>query len=109
MSFRPRSFDGVIAFYVFMHVPHEVREPTLVRLFEWLRPGGWLMLSLPTIEAPDRVEEWLDVPMFFAGMTPSSSERLLREAGFRLEASEIRDEGVDDGYGPVEFHWVIAR
>jgi hypothetical protein len=37
------------------------------------------------------------------------SERLLREAGFDLEMSEVRGEGVDDGYGPVEFHWVIAR
>jgi len=37
------------------------------------------------------------------------SERLLTETGFRLEMSEVREEGVDDGYGPVDFRWVIAR
>jgi cyclopropane fatty-acyl-phospholipid synthase-like methyltransferase len=110
MSFHPASFDGVVAFYVFMHVPHEERVPAFERIFAWLRPGGRLMLSLPTIEAEDRVEEWLDVPMFFAGITPSMSERLLRQTGFHLELSEVRqEEGVDDGYGPVEHHWVIAR
>jgi SAM-dependent methyltransferase len=109
MAFRPGSIDGVAAFYVFMHVPQEELGPTFARIFEWLRPGGRLMLSLSTIEAEDRVEEWLDAPMFFARFTPRLSERLLRESGFHLEMSEVREEGVDDGYGPVEHHWVIAR
>jgi SAM-dependent methyltransferase len=109
MAFRPDSFDGVAAFYVFMHVPQEDLASTFARVFEWLRPGGRLMLSLSTIEAEDRIEEWLDVPMYFARFTPQLNERLLRETGFHLEMSEVREEGVDDGYGPVEFHWVIAR
>ncbi len=109
MAFRPASFDGVVAFYVFMHVPQEELGPTFKRIFACLRPGGWLMLSLSTIEAEDRVEEWLDAPMFFARFTPQLTERLLSETGFHLEMSEVREEGVDDGYGPVEFHWVIAR
>jgi cyclopropane fatty-acyl-phospholipid synthase-like methyltransferase len=109
MAFRPESIDGVVAIYVLMHVPQEELGPAFERIYEWLRPGGRLMLSLSTIEADDRVEEWLDVPMFFARFTPHLSERLLREAGFHLEMSEVREEGVDDGYGPVEFHWVIAR
>jgi SAM-dependent methyltransferase len=108
MAFRPASFDGVVAFYVFMHVPQEDVAPTFERIFGWLRPGGRLMLSLSTIEAEDRVEEWLHVPMYFARFTPQLNERLLQEAGFQLELSEVREEGVDDGYGPVEFHWIIA-
>jgi cyclopropane fatty-acyl-phospholipid synthase-like methyltransferase len=109
MTFQPASFDGIVAFYVFMHVPQEELGPTFERTFEWLRPGGWLMLSLSTSEAEDRVEEWLGSPMFFARFTPALNEQLLREIGFHLEMSEVREEGVDDGYGPVEFHWVIAR
>lgn len=108
MNFRPASFDGIVAFYVFMHVPQEELELAIERAFAWLRPGGRLMLSLPTIEAEDRVEEWLGVPMFFAGITPQSSERLLRKTGFQLELSDVREE-VEARYGPVQFHWVIAR
>jgi SAM-dependent methyltransferase len=108
IAFRPGAFDSVVAFYFFMHIPHGEFVPTLERIFSWLRPGGWLMLSLPTTEAPDRVEEWLDVPMFFGGTSPPRSERLLREAGFHLELSEIREE-MQARYGPTDFHWVIAR
>jgi hypothetical protein len=46
--------------------------------------------------------------MFFGGSRFGFAERLLREAGFRLEVSEVREEGVD-GYGPVTSYWVIAR
>ena len=108
MAFRPASFDGVVAFHVFMHVPQEELEETFERIHAWLRPGGWVMLSISTIEAGDRVEEWLDVPMFFARFMPGLSERLLREAGFSIEMSEMRDE-VEDRYGPTDFHWIAAR
>jgi cyclopropane fatty-acyl-phospholipid synthase-like methyltransferase len=108
VAFRRSSFDGVVAFYVFMHVPQEELRSTFERIHSWLRPGGWLMLSISTIEAEDRVEEWLDVPMYFAGFTPKLNEQLLRESGFVVELSEIRDE-VEERYGPTDFHWIAAK
>src|SRR5262245_54056335 len=107
LAFRPASFDGVVAFYAFDHVPQDEVGPTFRRIFEWLRPSGLLMSSLSTIEAEDRVEEWLDVPMFFASVGLESYERLLRETGFRLDLSEFREE-VDARYGPGGHHWVMA-
>ena len=44
--------------------------------------------------------------MFFASNGRSENERLLREAGFELERSEVRTQPEDDG--EVTFHWVIA-
>lgn len=108
LGFRPASFDGVVAFYVFMHVPRDELRPAFERIFRWLRPGGRLMLTLGTIDAEDRVEEWLDVPMFFAGLSSEAHQRLLRETGFELELSEIREE-IEARYGPARFQWVIAR
>jgi cyclopropane fatty-acyl-phospholipid synthase-like methyltransferase len=108
MAFRQASFDGIVAFYAFNHVPEDEVEPTFERTFAWLRPGGRLMLSLLTTAADDRVEEWLDVPMFFAGIEPQSYERSLREIGFHLELSEVREE-MDARYGPAQHRWVIAR
>ena len=91
-----------------MRVRGDEAATTFERILGWLRPGGRLMLTLNTTEADDRVEDWLDVPMFFAGTTPETNERLLRETGFRLELSEIREE-IEARYGLARFHWVIAR
>lgn len=111
MLLRPASFDGVVAFYVFNHVPQEELAPAFARILYWLRPGGRLMLSLGTSDNAGEIEpDWLGVPMFFAGFTPETNERLLTESGFDLEVSEIFDENTaGPSGGPERFHWVIAK
>lgn len=107
MALRAASFDGVVAFHVFNHVPREELVPTVQPVFGWLRPGGRLMLSLGAADTEDGIEsDWRGVPMFFAGFRPETNERLSLETGFTLELSQIREEA--DGE-LVRFHWVIAR
>jgi hypothetical protein len=55
--------------------------------------------------------DWLGrVAMFFASFTPETNERLLREAGFELEMSEVREEmEAEPSDELVGFHWLIAR
>jgi SAM-dependent methyltransferase len=103
IAFRPASFDVVVGFYAFDHVAQGDAAPTLESIFTWLRPGGRLMMSVPTIEAEDRVEVWLDVPMFFASVGFASYDRLLRRTGFHVELAEYREESDGGGHG-----WVIA-
>jgi cyclopropane fatty-acyl-phospholipid synthase-like methyltransferase len=109
MIFRPASFDGVVGFYAFNHVPQEELALTFAQVFRWLRPGGHLMVSLGANDTANAIEQdWLGVPMFFAGFKPETNERLLRETGFHLEISEVREAVMKDG--EVErFHWVMAR
>ena len=79
------------------------------RVWSWLRPGGRFMLSLGASDTLDEIQEdWLGVPMFFAGFEPDANERSLLGAGFELELSETRTEIEPDGQ-EVTFHWVIAR
>jgi hypothetical protein len=52
-------------------------------------------------------ENWLGVPMFFASNGYDENVRMLEEAGFALERSELRTQEEDDQ--EVTFHWVIAR
>ena len=103
------AFDAVVAFYVFNHVPRAEQAPTFVRIFRWLRPGGRFMLSLGAGDTDDEVQEdWLGVPMFFAGFEPDANERALLDAGFELELSETRTQ-LEEGEGEATFHWVIAK
>ena len=107
--FRDGAFDAVVAFWVFNHVPRAEQGPTFARIQRWLRPGGWLMLSLGAGDTDDEVQDdFLGVPMFFAGFEPNANERSLRDAGFELELSETRSQ-IEEGEGEATFHWVIAR
>ena len=103
------AYDGVVAFFVFNHVPRAEHAPMFSRVYSWLRPGGRFMLSLGASDTDDAVEEnWLGVPMFFAGFEPDVNEGALIGVGFELEFSETRSE-IEAGGQEVTFHWVIAR
>jgi cyclopropane fatty-acyl-phospholipid synthase-like methyltransferase len=103
------GYDAVVAFFVFNHVPRAEHAPMFAKVFSWLRPGGRFMLSLGAGDTVDEVQEdWIGVPMFFAGFTPDANERALIGAGFELELSETRSE-IEEGEGEITFHWVIAK
>jgi cyclopropane fatty-acyl-phospholipid synthase-like methyltransferase len=109
VELAPAAYDAVVAFFVFNHVPRAEHAPMFARVFSWLRPGGRFMLSLGASDTQDEVQEdWIGVPMFFAGFEPDVNERALGAAGFELELSETRSE-IEPGGFEATFHWVIAR
>jgi hypothetical protein len=58
--------------------------------------------------ADDVEDGWLGVPMFFGGIGREATEQGLRDAGFELELSEVREDP-DPSDGTESFLWVIAR
>lgn len=50
-TFFPASFDLIVAVVVLEH-PHSPIEDT-IRLFSWLRPGGYLAGSVPNCDSRD--------------------------------------------------------
>ena len=107
VEFARDAFDAVVSFYVFNHVPGGEQGQTFRKIQSWLRPEGFFCASLGAGRHEDMVEhDWLGVPMFFASNGSEENERLLREAGFSLEYSEVRTETEEDR--TVTFHWVIA-
>ncbi len=108
VEFPDESFDAVVSFLVFNHVPAGEQGRTFRKIHAWLRPGGFFCASLGAGRHNDMIEDdWLGVPMFFASNGQEENERQLQESGFQLERSELRTEQEEDG--EVTFHWVIAR
>lgn len=82
--FSPASFDIITCFHVLEHVHEVVR--VLERLTEWLKPGGWLYILVPNIEATEaRIfgSHWygLELPRHLYHFSPSSLSRLLHSVG----------------------------
>jgi len=102
------SFDAVVSFYVFNHVPREELGPLLGRIGAWLRPGGYLLASFGASDLPGWYGTWLDgVETFFSGFDPPVTLALVRAADFEVVRNEL--ETIREPEGEATFFWVLAR
>ena len=82
IELRPRSLDGVAAFYPLIHVPRREQPAVLARVAEWLRPGGLVVASV-VMAKPQAV--WADYT-HVRGFTRRSAELMFRDQGFHVES-----------------------
>ena len=102
------SFDAVVSFYVFNHVPREELGPLLARIARWLRPGGYLLATFGASDLPGWRGEWLGgVETFFSGYEPEVTVGLVREAGLEVLRDEL--ETIQEPEASATFLWVLAR
>ena len=108
VDFAAASFDAVIAFYVFNHVPREALAPLLRRIAGWLGPGGYLLATFGASDLPAWRGEWLGgVETFFSGYEPDVTVGLVRDAGLEVVREQL--ETIVEPQGPATFLWVLAR
>jgi SAM-dependent methyltransferase len=107
LALPPASYEAVVSFYVFNHVPRDLLAPLLGRIRDWLVPGGWLLSAFGVSDLESWTGNWLGAPTFFSSFPAEVNSRLVREAGFALE----RDEVVvfEEPEGQAKFQWVLAR
>jgi SAM-dependent methyltransferase len=109
IQLKSESYDAVASLFMLGHVPRAEQGPLLVRIADWLRPRGHLLLTLGIGDCEDAIEEeWLGVPMFFASFDAQHNRELLTQSGFEL----LRERVVpldEPGHGSVSFMWVLGR
>jgi cyclopropane fatty-acyl-phospholipid synthase-like methyltransferase len=106
LELEPDSFEAVVSYYAFNHVPRELLAPTFARIRRWLVPSGLMMVALGTGDLPGWAGDFLGAPTFFSSYPPETNTRLVREAGFEM----LRDELVTfrEPDGDATFQWVLA-
>ncbi len=45
-EFPPSSFNGAVAFYSVFHLPRQEHPELFRRIYDWLKPGGYLLCTL---------------------------------------------------------------
>lgn len=106
VEFADNSFDAVISFYTLEHMPREEHAPLLRRIHQWLRPGGWLLISTEAGEVEGVIGQWLGVPMYFSSFEPEVVKGMVNEAGFAIVDSEIESQ-VEQGQ-EIPYLWLLA-
>ncbi len=108
LDFPDASFDAVVAFHVFNHLPREELAPLSDRIARWLRPGGYFLASFSTSDESGWLREWLGVEMFFAGLPPEANRGLVEAAGLVVLGDDI-ETTIEPEVGEVRFQWLLAR
>jgi ubiquinone/menaquinone biosynthesis C-methylase UbiE len=106
IEFPPASFDAVITFYTLEHIPRREHQTILQHIFNWLRPGGFLLISIEAGDYDDVMGEWLGVPMFISCFSPETMRRMVNQAGFEILETAIEIQVEKDN--EVPYLWLIA-
>ena len=95
LPFVADAFDAITAYHAVFHVPRE-RHPTVYEEFaRTLRPGGRLLMTLPSGRFETVRRGWMGGRMFFSAPGRDRTLEALRSAGF----SELRTETATDPLG----------
>ncbi len=77
------------------------------RIHRWLRPGGFLLVSLEAGEAEGVIGMWLGVPMYFSCFDPETVKQIVAKAGFEIIVTRIETQ-VEQST-EIPYLWVLAR
>jgi SAM-dependent methyltransferase len=92
-EFEDGRFDAIVALFAIIHLPVTEHRSLLTRIYSWLRPGGYLLISLGHSEWTGYEEDWHGAPMYWSHADEQTSLGWLRETGFEVMWQEFVPEG----------------
>jgi ubiquinone/menaquinone biosynthesis C-methylase UbiE len=108
LDFGDNSFDAVVAYYAFHHIPRDRYEPLLDNIAKWLRPNGIFMAAFYPYDVEHLVtEDWHGSTMFWSSFGEEQSLELITRPGLEI-LEQSKESAVEEGK-ETTFLWVIAK
>ncbi|CAI50134.1 probable S-adenosylmethionine-dependent methyltransferase [Natronomonas pharaonis DSM 2160] len=95
LPFAADAFDGITAYHAVFHVPRKQHSHVYTEFARVLRPGGRLLMTLPSGRFETVRRDWMGGRMFFSAPGRDRTLAALRSAGF----SDLRTETATDPLG----------
>jgi SAM-dependent methyltransferase len=108
LAFAPGSFELITAFYSLIHVPRSEHSEVLASAFRWLRPGGYLVVTMGVDEWEGTESNWNGAPtMFWSHWGSARNRQLISDAGFQTRHAE--EVFAEENGRRVGFLWIVAQ
>ena len=96
VEFAPSTFDAATAFYSIFHVPRDEHPALLRRIYEWLKPGGYLLCLLPHYDEETYLDEFFGSTMYWSSYALEDYIHTLNRIGFDLIEESFVGSGFDE-------------
>lgn len=109
LTFPPASFDAAFAFYSLFHLPREEHPELLQRIHTWLKPGGYLLLTVtPSADEAYTQDDFFGVTMYWSNYGFEDYKAMLLHIGFQLlETASLGHGYAEEKQAPAEQHSLI--
>ena len=109
-AFPPASFDAAVSFYAIFHLPLSEHGPLILRVAEWLKPGGLLLATFSPHRQDGYTEDFFGAEMYWSNLSLPEYRALVEAAGLEIVSEGVVGHGYADQRARAEAHpLVLAR
>ncbi|MCZ6615553.1 MAG: methyltransferase domain-containing protein, partial [Chloroflexi bacterium] len=109
VEFPASSFNGAVAFYSVFHLPREEHPELFRRIYDWLKPGGYLLCTLSRLSEEAYTEDdFFGVRMYWSNYGLEDYKVILARVGFSLLETTVVGHGYTEAHqAPHEHHPLV--
>ena len=94
VDLKTDSFDAVVSIFVLFHLPREEHEAVFMRVWSWLRRGGYFLVTLSEeAEEPYTEDDFFGTRMYWSNLGYGEYKKLLLGLGFEIIEGRITGHG----------------
>ena len=97
------SLDAVVSFYAIFHIPRKEHRKLFEQINEWLKPEGYILVTVASTEMEDLKESWNGAEIKWSSFEGSKTLEIIEKSGFEIVRTYEEDWRDEDHL------WVLAR
>ncbi len=97
VNFPSNTFAGIVSFFAIIHIPSKEQQPIFKSIFRWLKPGGYLIVTIGHKAWTGYDDDWYGARMYWSHADEDTYLNWLQEIGFVIQHRQFLPEG-DSGH-----------